>query len=85
MEKDKKAGLKPLYTLIYGLFRFVVIIPQGYTFATMAMQSGVDVKTRSSMLGHYDAGFALRIYTHATRQAQDAAAITMGEVMSQVV
>jgi hypothetical protein len=37
------------------------------------------------MLGLYDAGFTLRTYTHATRQAQDAAAITMGEVMAQVV
>ena len=35
--------------------------------------------------GHYDAGFTLRTYTHATRQAQEAAAIAMGEVMAQVV
>ena len=38
-----------------------------HTFATMALQNGVDVKTVSSMLGHYDAGFTLRTYTHATR------------------
>jgi len=56
-----------------------------HTFATTALQDGVDVKTVSAMLGHYDAGFTLRTYTHATRQAQDAAAITMGEVMAQVV
>jgi len=56
-----------------------------HTFATTALQNGVDVKTVSAMLGHYDAGFTLRTYTHATRQAQDAAAITMGEVMAQVV
>ncbi|MFR6693477.1 MAG: hypothetical protein ACLUS6_05565 [Dysosmobacter sp.] len=30
----------------------------------------MDVKTVSSMLGHYDAGFTLRTYTHATRQKQ---------------
>ena len=37
------------------------------TFAALALQNGVDVKTASSMLGHYDAGFTLRTYTHATR------------------
>lgn len=56
-----------------------------HTFATTVLQNGVDAKTVSAMLGHYDAGFTLRTYTHATRQAQDAAAITMGEVMAQVI
>ena len=56
-----------------------------HTFATMALQNGVDVKTVSSMLGHYDAGFTLRTYTHATRQKQDEAAQTMGSVLGQVI
>lgn len=56
-----------------------------HTFATMALQNGVDVKTVSSMLGHYDAGFTLRTYTHATRQAQDDAAEKMGSFMAQVM
>lgn len=56
-----------------------------HTFATTALQNGVDVKTVSSMLGHYDAGFTLRTYTHATRQAQDEAAEKMGEFMAQVM
>ena len=43
------------------------------------------MKTVSAMLGHYDAGFMLRTYTHATRQTQDAVAITMGEVMAKVI
>ena len=30
-----------------------------HTFATLALQNGVDVKTVSSMLGHFDAGFTL--------------------------
>ena len=56
-----------------------------HTFATMALQNGVDVKTVSSMLGHYSAGFTLRTYTHATRQKQDEAAQTMGSFMAQVM
>lgn len=56
-----------------------------HTFATTALQNGVDVKTVSSMLGHYDVGFTLRTYTHATRQAQDEAAEKMGEFMAQVM
>ena len=56
-----------------------------HTFATLALQNGVDIKTVSSMLGHYDAGFTLRTYTHATRQKQDEAAETMGNFMEQVM
>ena len=56
-----------------------------HTFATTALQNGVDVKTVSSMLGHYDAGFTLRTYTHATQQKQDEAAQTMGSVLGQVI
>lgn len=56
-----------------------------HTFATAALQNGVDVKTVSSMLGHYDAGFTLRTYTHATRQKQDEAAKTMESFMEQVM
>ena len=56
-----------------------------HTFATPALQNGVDIKTVSSMLGHYDAGFTLRTCTHATRQMQDQAAEIMGSFMSQVM
>ena len=41
-----------------------------HTFATMALQNGVDVKTVSSMLGHYSAGFTLDTYAHVTTDAQ---------------
>ncbi len=56
-----------------------------HTFATLALQNGVDVKTVSSMLGHYDAGFTLRTYTHTTRQSQDAAVQKMVAFMAQVM
>ena len=56
-----------------------------HSFATTALQCGVDVKTVSSMLGHFDAGFTLRTYTHVTRQMQESAAEKMGNFMAQVM
>ena len=56
-----------------------------HTFATLALQNGVDVKTVSSMLGHFDAGFTLRTYTHVTRQMQESAAEKMGNFMAQMM
>ena len=52
---------------------------------TLTLQNRVDVKTVSSMLGHYDAGLTLRTYTHATRQMQEQAAEKMGSFMEQVM
>ena len=49
----------------------------------MALQNGVDIKTVSSMLGHYSAGFTLNTYTHATAQMKQDAADTIGGVISQ--
>ena len=33
-----------------------------HTFATIALQNGVDIKTVSGMLGHFSAGFTLDTY-----------------------
>ena len=54
-----------------------------HTFATMALQNGVDIRTVSGMLGHADPGFTLRTYTHATNPMQALAAQTVGKFMSQ--
>jgi len=51
----------------------------------MALQNGVDVKTVSSMLGHYDAGFTLSVYAHATDRMQEEAAEKMGSFMVQAM
>ena len=66
-----------------------------HTFATLSLKYGVDVKTLSGALGHYDAGFTLSTYTHATegmkRSAADtegmkrSAADTIGSVISQTM
>ena len=54
-----------------------------HTFATIALQSGVDIKTVSSMLGHFSAGFTLDTYAHVTTSAQKEAAETMGQVLTK--
>ena len=70
----KNAGLEPIR--LHDL---------RHTFATLALQNGVDIKTVSGMLGHYDAGFTLRTYTHATDRMQEQAAATMGNLMAQAL
>jgi integrase len=54
-----------------------------HTFATMALQSGVDIRTVSGMLGHSDPGFTLRTYTHTTNPMQVKAAAAIGNIMGQ--
>ena len=71
-------------TIIFGLEN-VRFHDLRHSFATTALQSGVDVKTVSTMLGHSSAGFTLRTYTHVTRQMQDSAAEKMGNFMAQVM
>ena len=53
-----------------------------HTFATLALQNGVDIKTVSGMLGHFSAGFTLDTYAHVTTAAQKEAANTMGTVLN---
>ena len=54
-----------------------------HTFATLALQNGVDVKTLSSILGHYSAGFTLDTYGHVTKKMQRDAAKKVGRFMKQ--
>lgn len=56
-----------------------------HTFATMALQNGVDVKTVSSMLGHYSAGFTLDTYGHITNTMKRDAANKVGSFLSGAV
>ena len=53
-----------------------------HTFATLSLKNGVDIKTLSSTLGHYSAGFTLSTYTHATAEMKREAAETIGGVIS---
>ena len=45
-----------------------------HTFATLSLESGMDVKTLSAMLGHVSAATTLDIYTHVTGDMQTEAA-----------
>ena len=56
-----------------------------HTFATMALQNGVDIKTVSSMLSHYSAGFTLDTYTHVTGDMQRTAAEIVGDFMTEIL
>ena len=53
-----------------------------HTFATLALQNGVDIKTVSGMLGHFSAGFTLDTYAQVTTAAQRQAADTIGDVLA---
>ena len=53
-----------------------------HTFATIALQNGVDIKTVSGMLGHFSAGFTLDTYAHVTTSAQKEAAQTIGNILT---
>ena len=48
-----------------------------HTFATLSLKYGA--------LGHYDAGFTLSTYTHATEGMKRDAADTIGSVISQTM
>ena len=77
--------------IAYGIFRFhegmsiCRFHELSHTFATLALQNGVDVKTVSSILGHFSAGFTLDTYAHVTTTAQREAAKKMDGVLGQRV
>lgn len=56
----KNAGIEE-YVRFHGL---------RHTFASLALQTDANVKTVSSTLGHYSAGFTLDTYTHVTDHMQ---------------
>ena len=56
-----------------------------HTFATVALQNGVDIKTLSGMLGHYSSDFTLDTYTHVTGDMQRTAAEIVGDFMTEIL
>lgn len=55
-----------------------------HTFATLALENGMDVKTLSAMLGHVSAATTLDIYTHITGDMQRQAAANIDRGIGKV-
>ena len=55
-----------------------------HTFATLALQGGMDIKTLSAMLGHVSAATTLDIYTHITDDMQRQAAANIDRGIGKV-
>ena len=55
-----------------------------HTFATLALENGMDVKTLSAMLGHVSAATTLDIYTHITNDMQRTAAANIDRGIGKV-
>jgi len=54
-----------------------------HTFATHAIQGGVDAKTLAGLLGHTDASFTLDTYTHMTSDMHKHASSVVNNMMQQ--
>ena len=42
----------------------------GHTFATRAVESGIDIRTVSEILGHANISLTLQLYAHSTTQSK---------------
>ena len=56
-----------------------------HTFAMLALQNGVDIKTVSGMLGHFSAGFTLSTYVHSTPGMKQSAADAIGNTIRNAI
>ena len=56
-----------------------------HTFATHALNSGVDAKTLSGILGHTNASFTLDTYTHMTTDMHRKAAGVVGGFLDEIM
>jgi integrase len=54
-----------------------------HTFATRALESGMDVKTLSEILGHKSATVTLNLYAHSMMDHKRGAMDKLGRLFSQ--
>ena len=53
-----------------------------HTYAVLALQAGIDIKTVQESLGHYTPAFTLEIYGHVSERMQEDAAARMEAAIS---
>ena len=56
-----------------------------HTFATLCLQQGVDMRTTSENLGHYDPGFTLSVYAGATTKMKQEATDKIGALLKDCI
>lgn len=49
-----------------------------HTYAMLALQNGIDIKTVSASLGHYSVAFTMDKYGHVSNTMKKAASAKMG-------
>ena len=55
-----------------------------HTFATNAIDLGIDIKTIQETLGHADPGFTLRVYGHSLDEMKRKAAEKMQSLTDKI-
>lgn len=55
-----------------------------HTFATMALENGIDIKTLADILGHTTVATTINTYTHSTVEMQSAAAKNIDHAIAGV-
>jgi integrase len=53
-----------------------------HTYATLCLQQGVDMKTTSENLGHFDPGFTLSVYSGVTNKMKQEATDKIGDLLA---
>lgn len=56
-----------------------------HTFATLALQEGVDVKTVQGVLGHHSAAFTMDVYSSVTAKMRKEAADRVGDLLASLL
>jgi integrase len=52
-----------------------------HTYASLMLESGVDLKVTSGLLGHSSIGITADLYTHVAERVDQAAAVKLGALL----